>query len=79
MKKLTATFLLSSFLLVLSAHGADLSYVIGFSANGASLRVILNGISDAKESIFVVAYYYTSKPATEALLERHISEGLCPL
>ena len=71
MKKLILFFILCSFLLVLTAHGADLSYEIGFSPNGESLQVVLNGISDAKESILVAAYSFTSKPVSEALLEAH--------
>jgi len=71
MKKLFAFFILCLFLLALSAHRADLSYELGFSPKGESLKIVLNGISDAKESILVAAYSFTSKPVSESLLEAH--------
>jgi len=53
------------------ADGAELSYELGFSPNGDSLQVVLNGITGAEESILVAAYSFTSKPVSEALLEAH--------
>ena len=71
MKKLTTFFIFCLFLLSLSACGHDVSYELGFSPNGNSLKIVLNGISDAKKSILVAAYSFTSKPVSEALLEAH--------
>jgi phosphatidylserine/phosphatidylglycerophosphate/cardiolipin synthase-like enzyme len=71
MKKLIAFYVICPFLLALSAHGAELSYELGFSPKGESLQVVLNGISSAKESILVAAYSFTSKPVSEALLDAH--------
>ena len=58
-------------LVIPAAHGADLSYELGFSPNGESLQIVLRGISEAKESVLVAAYSFTSKPVSEALLEAH--------
>jgi len=52
-------------------HGAEPLYEIGFSPYGNSLQVVLRGIADAKESISVAAYSFTSKPVSEALLAAH--------
>jgi len=71
MKKLILFFILCPFLLVLSAHGTELSYELGFSPNGESLQIVLNGIAEAKESILVATYSFTSKPVSEALLDAH--------
>jgi len=71
MKKPILFFILCPLLLVLSAHGAELSYEVGFSPNGESLQIILKGISEAQESIWVAAYSFTSKPVSEALLDAH--------
>ena len=71
MKKPIIFLILCSFFLALSAHGAELSYELGFSPKGESLQIILSGISEAKESILVAAYSFTSKPVAEALLDAH--------
>ena len=71
MKKLITFLVICSFFLALSAHGAELSYEIGFSPKGESLQIVLKGISEAKESILVAAYSFTSKPISEALLDAH--------
>ena len=74
MKKLTvAFFILCLLLLALLAYRGrgSLSYELGFSPNGKSLQIVLNGISEAKESILVAAYSFTSKPISETLLEAH--------
>jgi len=71
MKKLVTFFILCPFLLLLSANGAELSYELGFSPNGESLQIVLNGIADAKESVLVAAYSFTSRPVSEALLAAH--------
>ena len=68
MKKLISILALCLLLLIPSSHGAELSYELGFSPNGKSLQIILNGISEAKESILVAAYSFTSKPVSGALL-----------
>ena len=71
MKKLISILILCLLLVIPSVHGDDLSYELGFSPNGGSLQIILNGISEAKESILVAAYSLTSKPISEALLSAH--------
>jgi len=71
MKKLLTFFILCSLLLALSACGHDVSYELGFSPNGKSLKIVLNGISEAKKSILVACYSFTSKPVSEALLYAH--------
>jgi len=53
------------------AHGLEPAYELGFSPRGESLQVVLNGIADAKESILVAAYSFTSRPVSEALLAAH--------
>ena len=59
------------YLVIPAAHGAELSYELGFSPKGESLQIILRGISEAQESVLVAAYSFTSKPVSEALLEAH--------
>lgn len=60
------------FLLVTpAALGSDLSYELGFSPNGESLQIVLRGISDAKKSVLVAAYSFTSRSVSEALLAAH--------
>jgi len=72
MKKRIFIFLALCLLLAVpAAHGADPAYKLGFSPNGESLQIILHGIADAKESILVAAYSFTSKPVSEALLAAH--------
>ena len=69
MKKHIATILvLISLLCALPAFGADPAYKVGFSPKGQSLQIVLEGIAGARESIFVAAYSYTSKPISEALV-----------
>lgn len=60
--------LLCSLLAASAAHRAEPSYELGFSPGGESLQVVLHGIAEAKESILVAAYSFTSKPVSEALL-----------
>lgn len=69
MKKLI--FLLSA--LSISAYASTpinsgASFDIGFSPNGNSLPLVIQGINSAKKSIHVAAYSFTSKPIAEALL-----------
>ena len=45
------------------------SFDVGFSPNGNSLNLVLQGINSAKKSIHVAAYSFTSKPIAEALLK----------
>jgi phosphatidylserine/phosphatidylglycerophosphate/cardiolipin synthase-like enzyme len=71
MKKFLPFSILCTFLLIFSAHGADVSYELGFSPNGESLQIILNSISEAEKSILVAAYSFTSRPISEALLAAH--------
>ena len=71
MKKLVTYFIFCLFLLPISACGHDVSYELGFSPNGKSLQTVLHGITEAKKSILVAAYSFTSKPVSEALLEAH--------
>ena len=71
MKKRIAYFIFCLFLLSISACGHDVSYEFGFSPNGKSLQIVLHGIAEAKKSILVAAYSFTSKPVSEALLEAH--------
>ena len=54
-----------------AAHGVEPAYRLGFSPHGEALQVILQGISEAKESILVAAYSFTSRPVSEALLAAH--------
>lgn len=58
-------------LVVSPAHGGSFSYELGFSPNGESLQIVLNGIADAQETILVAAYSFTSRPIAEALLDAH--------
>jgi phosphatidylserine/phosphatidylglycerophosphate/cardiolipin synthase-like enzyme len=51
--------------------GVVTAYEIGFSPKGNALAVILSAISKARESIYVAAYSFTSKPVSEALLKAH--------
>ena len=46
-------------------------FEIGFSPRSGSLEVIINGINQAKETIHVAAYAFTSKPVSLALLNAH--------
>ena len=46
-------------------------FEVGFSPNGSSLEIILEGIQQAKKSILVAAYSFTSKPVSSALLDAH--------
>jgi len=71
MKKHILLFVICLLLAVPVAHGTEPAYELGFSPNGKSLQVILRGIVDAKESILVAAYSFTSKPVSEALLAAH--------
>ena len=43
----------------------------GFSPGGSSLDIILQGVSDSKQSILVAAYSFTSQPIATALVEAH--------
>lgn len=45
------------------------SFDVGFSPNGNSLNLVLQGINSAKKSIHVAAYSFTSKPIAEALVK----------
>ena len=49
----------------------ETKFEVGFSPNGSSLEIILGGIQQAKESILVAAYSFTSKPISTALLDAH--------
>jgi len=49
----------------------ETKFEVGFSPNGASLDIILDGIRQAKKSILVAAYSFTSKPISTALLDAH--------
>ena len=51
--------------------GPSAKFEIGFSPKKGSLGVIINGINQAKESIHVAAYAFTSKPVSLALLNAH--------
>lgn len=44
---------------------------VGFSPDGNSLELIVGAIGEAKESIAVAAYSFTSKPISIALLAAH--------
>jgi phosphatidylserine/phosphatidylglycerophosphate/cardiolipin synthase-like enzyme len=46
-------------------------FEVGFSPNGSSLEIILEGIQQAKKSILVAAYSFTSKPVSSALVDAH--------
>ena len=46
-------------------------FEVGFSPQGSSLEIILAGIQQAKKSILVAAYSFTSKPVSSALLDAH--------
>jgi phosphatidylserine/phosphatidylglycerophosphate/cardiolipin synthase-like enzyme len=46
-------------------------YEIGFSPRGEALSIILSGIEQARTSIQVAAYSFTSRPISLALLEAH--------
>ncbi|SBW10653.1 Phosphatidylserine/phosphatidylglycerophosphate / cardiolipin synthase [uncultured delta proteobacterium] len=46
-------------------------FEVGFSPYGNAESIILNGISQAKTSIEVAAYSFTSKPISLALLDAH--------
>ena len=48
---------------------AGASFDVGFSPEGSSLDLVLQGINSAKKSIHVAAYSFTSKPIAEALLK----------
>ena len=63
--------ILCLFLTASVAHGVEPAYELGFSPNGQSLQAVLDGIADAKESILVAAYSFTSRPVSEALLAAH--------
>lgn len=47
------------------------NFAVGFSPGGTSLDIILRSIGEARESILVAAYSFTSKPISEALAEAH--------
>jgi phosphatidylserine/phosphatidylglycerophosphate/cardiolipin synthase-like enzyme len=49
----------------------ETKFEVGFSPDGTSLDIILKGIQQAKKSILVAAYSFTSKPISTALLEAH--------
>jgi len=68
MKKHIVLLVLCLFLTILAAQGTEPAYELGFSPNGQSLQVVLDGIAGAKESILVAAYSFTSKPVAQALL-----------
>ena len=70
-KKYIFFFVLCLCLALPVAHGAEPAYELGFSPKGESLKVVLHGIADAKASILVAAYSFTSKPVSEALLAAH--------
>ena len=46
-------------------------FEVGFSPRGRAEEIILTGIRQAKESIQVAAYSFTSKPISMALVEAH--------
>jgi phosphatidylserine/phosphatidylglycerophosphate/cardiolipin synthase-like enzyme len=71
MKKLISCSIFYLLLAVSLAYGAEPAYELGFSPKGESLQVVLNGIPNAKESILVAAYSFTSRPVSEALLAAH--------
>jgi phosphatidylserine/phosphatidylglycerophosphate/cardiolipin synthase-like enzyme len=50
------------------AADANSDFQVGFSPNGESLSLIMGEISEARESILVAAYSFTSKPISQALL-----------
>lgn len=69
MKKLIITVCL---ILGITANAATpinqgASFETGFSPNGNSLTLVLDGIASAKKSIHVAAYSFTSKPIAVAL------------
>lgn len=69
MKKLILIFSLTSSLAFASTPiNVGASFDIGFSPDGTSLPLVLQGINNAKKSIHVAAYSFTSKPIAEALL-----------
>ena len=64
-KHLFIILALCLFLAVPTAHGVEPTYELGFSPKGESLQVILHGIADAKDTILVAAYSFTSKPVSD--------------
>lgn len=46
-------------------------YEVGFSPDGQSLNIVIDGINNAKSTILVAAYSFTSKPVAMALLKAH--------
>lgn len=53
----------------LSSYACDINY--GFSPKGESLNLILQTINNAKTSIHVAAYAFTSKAISQALINKH--------
>lgn len=50
---------------------AGSTFDVGFSPYGRALDVVLDGIADARQSILVAEYSFTSKPIATALLNAH--------
>jgi phosphatidylserine/phosphatidylglycerophosphate/cardiolipin synthase-like enzyme len=70
MKKIILILSLSSSLAFASNPiNAGASFDVGFSPDGTSLPLVLQGINNAKKSIHVAAYSFTSKPIAEALVK----------
>lgn len=68
--------LLLSLTLAISCQAADLvlrdaPVRVYFSPNGGAQNAIVNAIDNARESVRVMAYSFTSKPIAKALLDAH--------
>ena len=69
MRAVLCFFLLLTTLLCAPAYPADIE--ASFSPRGKSLELVLSTIQNARESIRVAAYSFTSRPLAEALLAAH--------
>jgi phosphatidylserine/phosphatidylglycerophosphate/cardiolipin synthase-like enzyme len=72
MRKILAIAVLSASLF-LPARGDAVSPVVevAFSPGGGATELVVKTISEARQSIRVAAYSFTSKPIAQALLEAH--------
>lgn len=56
---------------LLSGDSTDVEFAMAFSPNKAAKELILGNINDAKKSILMAAYSFTSKDIAKALLNAH--------
>jgi phosphatidylserine/phosphatidylglycerophosphate/cardiolipin synthase-like enzyme len=71
-KQLTLWMLCSVLLAVtLPVYANDAGYEVAFSPNGGGTELVVSVIQQAKKTIRVAAYSFTSKPIAKALMQAH--------